>query len=158
MQSYKDIEVRSKIYPVIYDENEQEYLVESFIKKVLSQYSPEYDSSIRYAISNQLAMWQLLFKRKYFKHEEEVRAIINVAKPTLSKESPVDIQYRANGMYIIPYIEMNLDKKCVSSLMFGPQQWNEKQKNHQVKIIKDMLSRNQYLVNDVTCSKIPIRY
>ncbi|OUQ55257.1 hypothetical protein B5E58_12575 [Tyzzerella sp. An114] len=155
---YKNIEVSSKVYPIIYDEDEQEKLVESFIKKVLSQYSPKHDFSVRYTISNQLAMWQLLFKSKYFKHEEEVRVIINVAKKTSSKKSPLDIKYRANGMYIIPYIEMNLDKECLSSLMFGPQQWNDEQKNHQIKIMKNMLVENGYSKNNVVCSKMPLRY
>lgn len=157
LQSYQDFEVSSKIYPVIYDEVQQKNLVESFMRTVLSKYVPKHDTSVRYAISNQLAMWRLLFKSKYFEHEKEVRVIISVAKPTSIKKSPVDIKYRANGMYIIPYLEMKMDKNCVTSIMFGPQQWNEKQKKHQTEIIKDMLRRNGYSAN-VTHSEAPIKY
>lgn len=157
LQSYRDLEVSSKIYPVIYDDVEQKNLVESFMRAVLSKYDPKHDTSVRYAISNQLAMWQLLFKSKYFEHEKEVRVIISVAKPTSTKKSPVDIKYRANGMYIIPYIEMKIDKNCMTSIMFGPQQWHEKQKKQQTEIIKDTLWRNGYS-GDVTHSKAPIKY
>ena len=114
-------------------------------------------TSVRYAISNQLAMWRLLFKSKYFEHEKEVRVIISVAKGTSIKKPPMDIKYRANGMYIIPYIEMKIDKNCMTSIMFGPQQWNEKQKKNQTEIIKDVIWRNRYSA-DVTHSEVPIRY
>lgn len=60
-------------------------------------------------------------------------------------------------MYIIPYIEMKIEKKCMTSIMFGPQQWHEKQKKHQTEIIKDILLRNGYSV-DVTHSEVPVRY
>lgn len=113
-QNSLGIEVSSNIFPVIYDELEQENLVESFVRTILSKYSPEHDTSVRYAISNQLAMWQLLFKSKYFEHENEVRVIINVAKPTSTKEAPLAVKYRSKGMYIIPYVEMKLDKSCVN--------------------------------------------
>ena len=154
---YQDIEVSSEIYPVIYDEKKQNEMVESFLQKVFFQYNSKDDAFIRYAISNQLVMWQLLFKSKFFKHENEVRVIIRVAKPSLKNEAPFDINYRTKGMYIIPYIKMRLDKKCLSSIMIGPQQWNETQKFHQVKIIKEILKRNQYSA-DVACSEIPVRY
>ena len=157
LRSYQDFEVSSKIYPVIYDEVEQKNLVESFMRTVLSKYDPKHDTSVRYVISNQLAMWRLLFKSKYFEHENEVRVIISMTKPTSAKKTPVDIKYRANGMYIIPYIEMKIEKKCMTSIMFGPQQWHEKQKKHQTEIIKDILLRNGYSV-DVTHSEVPVRY
>lgn len=156
-QEYQNIEVSSKTYPVIYDETEQEKLVRSFMQKVLSKYTPEYDYPIRYVISNQLAMWQLLFKNKCFEHENEVRVIVSVAKSTSTKESPLEIKYRTNGMFIIPYIEVKLNKKCVSSIMMGPQQWNERQKRHQVEIIKGILSKHQYTAK-VECSEVPVRY
>ena len=69
----------------------------------------------------------------------------------------MDIKYRANGMYIIPYIEMKIDKNCMTSIMLGPQQWDEKQKKNQTEIIKDMICRNRYSA-DVTHSEVPIRY
>lgn len=157
LHNYQDLEVSSKIYPVIYDEVEQKNLVKSFMQAVLSKYDPKHDTSVRYAISNQLAMWRLLFKSKYFEHEKEVRVIISVAKGTSIKKPPMDIKYRANGMYIIPYIEMKIDKNCMTSIMFGPQQWNEKQKKNQTEIIKDVIWRNRYSA-DVTHSEVPIRY
>lgn len=57
----------------------------SFMRAVLSKYDPKHDTSVRYTISNQLAMWRLLFKSKYFEHEKEVRVIISVAKGTSIK-------------------------------------------------------------------------
>lgn len=156
-KNYKDIEVSSKIYPVIYDQQQQEELVESFLQKVLSHYRPGYETSVRYIISNQLAMWKLVFKHKCFEHEGEVRVIVSAAKATTTKKSPIDIKYRANGMYIIPYIEMKLDKSCVTSLVFGPVQWDKAQKQEQDKFIKDILRQNQYSAS-VAYSEIPVKY
>ena len=154
---YEDLEVSTSIYPVIYDEKEQEDLIRKFIQEILHEYDSKYNDAIRYVVSNQLMMWKLLFKNKCFEHEKEVRAIINVAKTTTTRPSPVNIKYRSNGIYLIPYIEMELDKNCLKTLTFGPQLWNEEQCQHQIKIVKDMLKVNHYSA-DVEISTIPVRY
>ena len=157
LRNWQGIEVSSEIYPVIYDEGEQRRLVKSFLQTILSRYSERQDPSVKYAIANQLDMWHLVFKNKFFEHEDEVRVIVRVAKPTTTKISPVPIKYRTKGMYIIPYIEMKLDKNCVSSIIIGPQQWSEQQRKHQSESIANLLKENQYLTT-VSCSKVPVRY
>lgn len=157
LRNWQGIEVSSEIYPVIYDEGEQRSLVKSFLQTVLSQYSASHASSVKYAISNQLDMWRLVFKSKYFEHENEVRVIVRVARSTTTKKSPVAIKYRTKGMYVVPYIEMKLDKSCVLSVIIGPQQWNEQQKKHQSECIANLLKENQYSAT-VSCSEAPVRY
>lgn len=83
--------------------------------------------------------------------------IVRVAKSTTTKKSPVAIKYRTKGMYVVPYIEMKIDKNCVSSVKIGPQQWNEQQKKHQSECIANLLKENQYSAT-VSCSEAPVRY
>ena len=46
--------------------------------------------------------WSLIFKKECFEHEKEVRLIVDIAKNT-----PIEIKYRNNYGYVIPFIEMN---------------------------------------------------
>lgn len=153
--------IRGEIYPVIYKKIEQQQLIKKFLLKILEYYSAENEKNIKITISSQLAYWSLIFKSEYFQHEEEVRVIISIPKDSLKdskKTIPLDIKYRNNYGYIIPYIELKFEKYCVSDICIGPLQCNDKQKETQKKILHERLIANGYNHAEGTYSKIPIRY
>ena len=141
------------IYPVVYDKAEQKRLVRRLLTQLVEHYSKDQESSIRYIISNRLLDWSLVFKSEYFRHEEEVRIIIDVAK----REKNIPVEYRMTAGYIVPYIKLQLDKSDVSYANFGPLQCGEDQKQHQLKVMEDMMEAKGYSVL-VECSQVPVRY
>lgn len=153
--------ISGRIYPVIYDKIKQKQLIKKFLLKILEYYSTENKKTIKSEISRQILDWSLIFKSGYFQHEEEVRVIISIPKDSLEdvkKTSPLDIKYRNNYGYIIPYIELSFEKNCVSDVCIGPIQYNDEQKETQKKILHERLNTNGYVLAELIYSKIPIRY
>lgn len=148
--------IRGTISPVTYDKREQEEIIKKFLLDILKFYSVTRKESIKSAISIQLADWSLIFKSKYFQHEEEVRVIISIPKYPLNP-IPLEVKSRNNFGCTIPYIELPFGKNCVSDICIGPLQCTDEQKETQKKILHDMLIVNDYNVME-TYSKIPIRY
>ncbi|WP_346896718.1 DUF2971 domain-containing protein [Clostridium sp. UBA7503] len=150
-----------RLYPVIYHKIEQKQLIKKFLLDILKYYPTEDKKTIKYEISKQLLDWSLIFKSEYFEHEHEVRVIISIPKDSLEdvkKTSPLDIKYRNNYGYIIPYIELSFEKNCVSDVCIGPIQYNDEQKETQKKILHERLNTNGYVLAELIYSKIPIRY
>lgn len=148
-----DKEAEFHIYPVIYSRSEQKRLIEKMLLKLRDNYDKEQESSIRYIISNRLSEWRLVFKYEFFQHEEEVRIIVDVAKG----EKKLPVKHRMNAGYIVPYIELKLEKCDVSYVNFGPLQCDEEQKKHQVSVMEEMLESKGYSAL-VDYSHIPVRY
>lgn len=149
--------ISRKIFPVIYDKIKQQELIKTFLLDILKFYSVTRKEGIKSAISIQLADWSLIFKSEYFQHEEEVRVIISIPKDPLNP-IPLEIKYRNNFGYIIPYIELPFEKHCVSDVCIGPLQCTDEQKETQKKILHERLIVNGYNHARETYSKIPIRY
>ena len=147
------IKAEYHIYPVVYKKEEQKEFVRSLLLKLKDLYSEDQKTSIRYIISNFLAAWGLIFKSEFFQHEEEVRVIIDLPK----KFSPLPVKYRMASGYIIPYIELKLEKSSVSYCQFGPLQCEGCQKEKQLSVLNEMLKSNGYFAN-TGYSKIPVRY
>lgn len=57
----------------------------------------------------------------------------------ITEKRPLDIQYRNNAGYIIPYIEIKLDKFTLNYASFGPLQCDDAQKEVQKVILKELL-------------------
>ena len=150
---FKNIEAVPYIFPVIYNKQEQKSLIEKMLLKLKDLYQKERESQIRYIVSNRLLDWSLIFKKECFQHEEEVRIIIYIAK----REQKIPVKYRMNAGYLVPYIELCFDKECVSEVVFGPLQIDEKQKMHQVKVMEELLQSKEYSAI-VDYSKIPVRF
>jgi len=127
----REKEANFHIYPVVYERDEQKQFVKKLIMKIAEHYSKDQETSIRYIISNCLTDWGLVFKHECFKHEEEVRIVVDVAK----REKNIPIDYRIVSNYIVPYIKLPLDKTSVSYADFGPLQGGEEQKKHQMKVM-----------------------
>ena len=148
-----DKEAIFHVYPVVYDKKEQMKMIVELLMKLKEHYSKDQETSIRYIISNRLLDWSLVFKNECFKHEEEVRIIVDVAK----REKTLPVKYRISSGYVVPYIELKLEKEDVSYANFGPLQCSFDQKNHQVQVMEDMISDKGYSAL-VEYSKIPVRY
>ena len=150
---FRNLEAVPHIYPVIYEKSQQKQLIQKLLLRLTELYEKDKETEIRYIISNRLLDWALVFKKDYFQHEEEVRIIIDVAK----REQNIPIKYRTYSGYVIPYIELKLDKYNVSCVNFGPLQANESQIKQQLQVMEEMLMQNNYSAL-VDYSKIPIRY
>ena len=146
--------VSLNVYPVIYKKSEQKELIKTTLLIIKDLYSKEESLRIKSILSSRLVDWGLIFKKEYFEHEKEVRIIINVSK----KETRIPIQYRINSGYVIPYIQLKLEKYNVSYVTLGPLQYEERNLKHQVGVMKEMLKSTGYNLANVDYSKIPIRY
>ena len=148
-----EAEATFNIHPVVYRQSEQKEMIEDLLIRLRDKYDKKYDTSIRYIISNKLTDWSLIFKNECFQHEEEVRIVVDVAK----RENKIPIKYRVNAGYVVPYIELKLDKDAITYVNFGPLQCEDKMKKHQVDVMEEMLSRAGYTAL-VEYSNIPVRY
>lgn len=141
-----------EFYSVIYDENQK---LEIIKKKILNIYSAitNYDKQINRVqthLMNVLNDYSLIFKTECFKHEEEVRAIIELPR----EQNIFEIKYRTKNGYIIPYISFELSKVNICEINIGPLLKDDSCKKN----IADMLLRYNYHPCRIKSSAIPIRY
>lgn len=151
---FADGKVKISVNAVVYDPKEQKRIIKDFLLEIIRNYEERFDSSVRATISMKLTSWKMLFKQEYFSHEQEVRIIINIAN---KYRDIMPVRYRTNAGYIIPYIELKIDKKALKSVTLGPFRGTESQLDLQKKTLLQMLSSNQY-VADVKVSNVPVRY
>lgn len=138
----------------MYKKDDQKKLIERSLLKLKDFYSEENIPRIRAIIATRLLDWGLVFKKECFQHEEEVRVIVDIAK----RERQISVNYRINSGYVIPYIELKIEKQEVSSVSIGPLQGEGNRVNKQIGIMKEMLNANGYALAGVKHSTIPIRY
>lgn len=156
IENFIDFSIQTKIYPIIYKKREQKSLIRAFLLKIKELYKDEHEELIRFIILNQLDNWALIFKSEYFQHEEEVRVVIDIEKDS-KRNQDVNIKYRYNCGYLIPYFELNLNKISLTSVTIGPLQCDDNQKEIQKNILLDMLQKGDYKAL-VHCSKVPVRF
>ena len=85
---------------MVYERAQQNFLISDFILKTLEHFETGDEDILRYMASNQLLQWSLVFKSDYFKHEEEVRLIVDVGikKYESQKDIPqIPIYLRPGG-------------------------------------------------------------
>lgn len=147
-------EIRMCVSAVVYDKAEQEQIIKRFLLEIADKYEERFDSSVRATVSMKLTSWKMLFKQECFSHEQEVRIIVKVA----NKYKDIwPIRYRTNAGYIIPYIELPIDKRALKSITLGPFRGNESQLSLQTKTLAQMLTSKQYDAK-INVSKVPVRY
>ena len=111
------------LYPIVYEREQQETLIHDFIRKTIEHFEVGEEEILRYMASNQLLKWSLVFKYDCFKHEEEVRLIIDVGieKSKTQKKIPqIPVYYRITNGYTVPYIKLSIEKDCLSYETIGP--------------------------------------
>ena len=152
------------VYPVIYSKETQKELVKKFLLEILSFDFREHREDMVQIISMQLLSWKLVFKSDYFKHEEEVRLVVDISKSVLvphtdmEEAKTLDVQYRITHGYCIPYVSIPIERKCLESVCQGPLSCPETHKEKQKETIGKMLKSNGYDGVEISFSKVPIRY
>ena len=106
-------ESKVQLWPVVYERCQQEALIREFILEAVKNYTVGEEALLRCITSEQLLKWSLVFKNECFKHEEEVRLIVDVGvkKFNSQKEIPqIDTFYRMSNGFNIPYIKFQFVK------------------------------------------------
>lgn len=151
---FADGKINVCISSVVYNKIEQEQIIKKFLLEIVDKYEKRFDSSVRAVVSMKLTSWKMLFKQECFSHEQEVRIIVKV----VDKYKDVwPIKYRTNAGYIIPYIELPIDKYALKSVTLGPFHGSESQRRLQMGILEKMLASKQYDAK-ISISKVPVRY
>ena len=150
----RDHTLKLDMVKIVYDENEQLEILQAAILDLFHNYTSEYGSSVRYCIGTLLAALKPIFKLDYFSHEKEIRLFVHVFKKF---KNAVDVYYRSNVGFVIPYIKLNIAKSPVSQITLGPSLGNEEQKERQQTIVQELLESRGYQAA-VKCSEIPVRY
>jgi hypothetical protein len=94
-----------------------------------------------------------------FSHENEVRAVIKIPLeiPTGAlNRNTFKVKHRYKEGLIIPYIEMNFDKRSVEEVRIGPMLSNTEEIAKSTVI--DFLAEKEYRNVGVIASKIPVRF
>ena len=151
---FADGKINVCISSVVYNKIEQEQIIKKFPLEIVDKYEKRFDSSVRAVVSMKLTSWKMLFKQECFSHEQEVRIIVKV----VDKYKDIwPIKYRTNAGYIIPYIELPIDKYALKSVTLGPFHGSESQRRLQMGILEKMLASKQYDAK-ISISKVPVRY
>lgn len=151
---FADGKIQVSINSVVYDPEEQQQIIREFLLDIIEKYEEKHESSVRAIVSTKLTSWKMLFKQKCFSHEQEVRIIVKIANKW---NSVLPVKFRTTAGYIVPYIELKIDKSALKSVTFGPFRGTESQIGLQKKTLSQMLTSNQYRAN-INVSKVPVRY
>lgn len=140
--------------PVVYDKDKQKKVISDII---LNLYNSDYANNEKFLIgfiSQRLFDLNLVFKNEKYKHENEVRIVIDVAE----NENDINVKYRTYKGYTIPYIEIKISKEKVISVTLGPLPLRNTEIKKQKQIVKERLKRNGYNNALVNSSEIPVRF
>lgn len=139
--------------PVVYDKGKQKKVISDII---LNLYNSDYANNEKFLIgfiSQRLFDLNLVFKNEKYKHENEVRIVIDVAE----NENDINVKYRTYKGYTIPYIEIKISKEKVISVTLGPLPLRNTEIKKQKQIVKERLTNNDYFAL-VNSSEIPVRF
>lgn len=140
--------------PVVYDKGKQKKVISDII---LNLYNSDYANNEKFLIgfiSQRLFDLNLVFKNEKYKHENEVRIVIDVAE----NENDINVKYRTYKGYTIPYIEIKISKEKVISVTLSPLPLRNTEIKKQKQIVKERLKRNGYNNALVNSSEIPVRF
>lgn len=146
--------VKIKWFNVIYDDNNKKKFIKDAIIKFYKIYTERttdsfsvlWLGSLLFSLFNYL---RFCFKNKCFAHEEEIRALIILPKNQKDKE----IKFRNSNGILIPYIDIETDKKYFESVKLSPVMSNDA-----IEATKFFLHYRDYPDGKVDKSDLPIRY
>lgn len=140
---------------VIYNNEKQEEIIREEILrfyKEIEDFENEIQS-IKTAVAVFLKDLSLIFKKPFFAHEKEIRAVIRLPKEE-HKDFPV--KYRNMNGYIVPYIEVAFEKEDVCGITIAPLHNDVLAKNNLEKMM--VYFGYNLTLKDIKNSEIPIRY
>ena len=145
------------LFQIVYDENDQISIIKDDIEIVYENYTVNHHGidTCKQRLNSILSRRSMQFKDKAFKNEEEVRLVY--WEPEDDNNLVIDskpIKYRSKCGIVIPYIEVEFERKQIESLMIGPLIQTEIAE----KTVKELLKSNDYSDVKVEHSRIPIRY
>lgn len=151
---------RFEIVQVIYDRQKQKSMISNFVKDILEKCESQDLPNACIWIESMLRKWSNIFKEKYFEHEKEVRVVIDVPYEIKNRrrEYAQKIEYRYANGFLIPYIELNISKKDLLCIKFGPMNCEDEKKQEQVKVLEDFLVSRRCWRVGADYSHINIRY
>lgn len=150
---------KAEIYDVIYEDEEKKNIIANVLTGLNKYYSEKTKVKINNVLKTTLDNWSTQFKNSHFKHEEEVRIIYHVPKESkeIEKEAHhIDIKFHIKAGMIVPYIEREFSKECVSDLTIGPL-FGLDSKQTQQEIVEDILCKKGYHTK-VVFSTVPVRF
>lgn len=114
------------------------------------------NDGVLHIVSGQLFEWLLTTKSNHFRHEQEVRAILKVPLmiPDEVKEDKLVTHFRSINGYIVPYVELEFNKECVSEITLGPLL----DINTAINGVKQLRDERGYTHVKINASKIQLRY
>lgn len=142
------------LFPVIYKTTEQEAMIKNFLLEINQKYKKGYESSVRAIVSIVLSALKFQFKQEYFEHEQEVRLVVKISE---KYKDTLTTKYRTTAGYIIPYVELEINKSALQSVTFGPFHGTFHQRKLQDAVMGNLLISNGYSAS-ISHSKVPVRY
>ncbi len=155
LNANEESRAKVQLFKVIYEEDVQRKIISDFIEELHAHYESGDEHAVKYHISTMLNTLKMLFKNSCFKHEKEVRVVVQISKQF---KSEVPVKYRSFAGYFIPYIELKFDKSAVRQVTMGPMVGSEQQKALQRAILDEMMTDHGYCDVAAKCSAIPVRY
>ncbi|MBQ8860662.1 MAG: DUF2971 domain-containing protein [Ruminococcus sp.] len=146
-----------EVMKVIYDKQDKFDLFEEYLLPILLEYdkcSQEDRVDILNIITILMNSVQFIFKNEHFKHEQEVRAILRVPKEFCSDEKISKRKYRGSNGYIVPYVELYLDKSALVNVTTAPLFEQDLAINN----LSSMLNERGYPKVIIEPSSVPIRF
>lgn len=156
---------RMKFVEVIYSPEEKERIINAMINRVYDLFKSSFRGNLieeqtKDCIADYLSQLRFWFKSDYFKHEQEVRMIIDKPKQVIEYANhPFDpIMHCRNVHGIdIPFFELSFDAAAVVSVMSGPTTVDSQSRELQIEQLKNKLISN-YPGITLTHSNAPVRY
>ena len=147
-----------KLKKVIYDDAEKTAFFDSFLPELYECYcagdAADREEVLK-VVQTILSDFQFVFKNASFRHENEVRGILQLPKGGARPGYDLpEVNFRNSNGYIVPYVEYPVDKTAVQQVVVGPLLDQE----IAVRNLNEMLLFNGYQNVTVLESKVPIRF
>lgn len=151
---------KMQLLKVIYDNIEKENIIAQFLREIY-KISNLKDASHKLVFTLEIIQFltdlKYAFKNKAFEHEKEVRIKVSFSKSIASD----NVKFRIKNGLLIPYLELEIYKKCLRKIIIGPMIEKEIAKDTLIYFLE---KNNYYIKNnenngiEIVTSEIPIRY
>lgn len=136
------------------------------VSRLNKVWDEKFSEMAQYYLRAYLWSWCLAFKNEAFKHEEEIRIVIDIPIEDISwatqptKLDEIKIMYRNHHGLFTSFFYMYFEEYTLDSITIGPFSNSEQDKNIQEENIYSFLRKTGFNIGRgrVTCSDIPIRF
>ena len=110
-------------HSVVYDTDQQRALVKDAIDKFLNvvrNNGLKIGKDTLSFFNWDIRTLRFLFKHPCFVAEEEVRCILEIPRGEINDKKQFEIKYREQNGILVPYVEVQMDKKVITNIKIGP--------------------------------------